>query len=170
MKRICTLFATVFFGVVGTHAAVLHGTVKNGTTGKTVSGVEVILLQLQGGMQPVGNSKTDAQGQFTFDNPSVGAQPMLVRAVYKGINFHTPLPPGRSDIEVAVFEPSKDPKTIAVGSRIVFFAGLFCLRLGLLNIVRRDQRGIAVPLGSVLPDSVSRFSRCRSVRTSAACW
>ena len=121
MKRICTLFATVLFGVVGTHAAVLHGTVKNGTTGKTVSGVEVILLQLQGGMQPVGNSKTDAQGQFTFDNPSVGAQPMLVRAVYKGINFHTPLPPGRSDIEVAVFEPSKDPKTIAVGSRIVFF-------------------------------------------------
>jgi hypothetical protein len=111
----------MLFGAIGASASVLHGTVKNGTTGKTVSGVEVILLQLQGGMQPVGNSKTDAQGQFTFDNPSVGAQPMLVRAVYKGINFHTPLPPGRSDIEVAVFEPSKDPKTIAVGSRIVFF-------------------------------------------------
>jgi hypothetical protein len=108
-------------GAVAAQAGVLHGTVKNGTTGKAVAGVEVILLQLQGGMQPVGNSKTDAQGQFTFDNPSVGAQPMLVRAVYKGINFHTPLPPGRSDIEVAVFEPSKDPKTIAVGSRIVFF-------------------------------------------------
>jgi hypothetical protein len=102
-------------------AGVLHGTVRNGTTGKAVGGVEVILLQLQGGMQPVGNSKTDAQGQFTFDNPSVGAQPMLVRAVFKGINFHTALPPGRNDIEVAVFEPSKDPKTIAVNSRIVFF-------------------------------------------------
>ena len=111
----------LLLGAIGASAAVLHGTVKNGTTGKTVSGVEVILLQLQGGMQPVGNSKTDAQGQFTFDNPSVGAQPMLVRAVYKGINFHTPLPPGRNDVEVAVFEPSKDPKTIAVSSRIVFF-------------------------------------------------
>jgi len=111
----------MLFGAIGALAGVLHGTVKNGTTGKTVSGVEVILLQLQGGMQPVGNSKTDAQGQFTFDNPSVGVQPMLVRAVYKGINFHTPLPPGRNDVEVAVFEPSKDPKTIAVSSRIVFF-------------------------------------------------
>jgi hypothetical protein len=121
VKRTCVLFATLLFGAVAAQAGVLHGTVKNGTTGKTVGDVEVILLQLQGGMQPVGNSKTDAQGQFTFDNPSVGAQPMLVRAVYKGINFHTPLPPGRSDIEVAVFEPSKDPKTIAVGSRIVFF-------------------------------------------------
>jgi hypothetical protein len=121
VKRICTLFAVILFGAIGASAGVLHGTVKNGTTGKAVSGVEVILLQLQGGMQPVGNSKTDAQGQFTFDNPSVGAQPMLVRAVYKGINFHTPLPPGRNDVEVAVFEPSKDPKTIAVSSRIVFF-------------------------------------------------
>ncbi len=111
----------LLFGAVAARAGVLHGTVKNGTTGKIVEGVEVILLQLQGGMQPVANSKTDAQGQFTFDNPSVGAQPMLVRAVYKGINFHTPLPPGRSDIEVAVFEPSKDPKTISVNSRIVFF-------------------------------------------------
>ena len=47
----------------------LHGTVKNGTTGKPAAGVEVILIQLQGGMQPVAKHKTDAQGQFTFDNP-----------------------------------------------------------------------------------------------------
>ena len=101
--------------------AELHGVVKNGTTGQPAAGVEVILLQLQGGMQPVANSKTDAQGQFTFNNAGVGAQPMLVRAVYKGVNFHQPLPPGRSDVEVSVFEPSKDPQTIAVSSRIVFF-------------------------------------------------
>lgn len=99
----------------------LHGTVRNGTTGKAAGGVEVILIQLQGGMQPVANSKTDAQGQFSFDNPSLGAQPMLVRAVYKGINFHQPVPPGRSDLEVSIFEPSMDPKTISVASRIVFF-------------------------------------------------
>jgi hypothetical protein len=102
-------------------AGTLHGTVKNGTTGKTAADIEVVLIQLQGGMQPVANSKTNAQGQFSFDNPSLGAQPMLVRAVYKGINFHQPVPPGRSDVEVSIFEPSKDPKTISVASRIVFF-------------------------------------------------
>jgi hypothetical protein len=100
---------------------VLHGTVKNGTSGKVAADIEVILIQLQGGMQPVANSKTDAQGQFSFDNPSVGVQPMLVRAIYKGINFHQPVPPGRSDVEVSIFEPSKDSKTISVASRIVFF-------------------------------------------------
>jgi len=102
-------------------AGTLHGTVKNGTTGKPAGGIEVILLQLQGGMQPVANTKTDAQGQFSFDNPALGAQPMLVRAVYKEINFHQPLPPGRTDVQIDVYEPSKDPKTISVGTRIVFF-------------------------------------------------
>jgi hypothetical protein len=72
-------------------------------------------------MQPVLNSKTDAQGQFTFDHPSIGAQPMLVRAVYKGVNFHQPLPPGRNELQVEVFEPSRDPKTVSVGSHFVIF-------------------------------------------------
>ena len=103
------------------YGATVHGTVKNGTTGKPASGVEVILIQLQGGMQPVLNSKSDTQGQFTFDFPAIGAQPMLVRAVYRGVNFHAALPAGRTDIEVEVFEPSRDPKTISVGSHFVVF-------------------------------------------------
>src|SRR5208282_3272125 len=103
------------------YGATVHGTVKNGTTGKPAADVDVILIQLQGGMQPVLNSKTDAQGQFTFDYPAIGTQPMLVRAVYRGINFHQPLPPGRNEIQVDVFEPSRDPKTISVGTHFVIF-------------------------------------------------
>lgn len=115
------IVAACLFFALAARGGTLHGTVKNGTNGKAAAGVEVVLIQLQGGMQPVANSKTDAQGQFSFDNPSLGAQPMLVRAVYKGINFHQPVPPGTSQIEVSIFEPSKDPKTISVASRIVFF-------------------------------------------------
>ena len=113
---ICLL--TPFSSVFG---ATVHGTVKNGTTGKPAADIEVILIQLQGGMQPVLNSKTDAQGQFTFDYPSIGAQPMLIRAVYKGINFHQPLPPGRNDVQVDVYDPSRDPKTISVNTHFVIF-------------------------------------------------
>jgi hypothetical protein len=121
LRSISAAFAGLLLLAVSGRAGVLHGTVKNGTSGRAAAGVEVILIQLQGGMQPVANSKTDAQGQFSFDNPSLGAQPMLVRAVYKGINFHQPVPPGRNDVEVSIFEPSKDPKTISVASRIIFF-------------------------------------------------
>jgi hypothetical protein len=121
LRSFVTGLAVLLLCAASAQAGTLHGTVKNGTTGKASSGTEVILIQLQGGMQPVANSKTDAQGQFSFDYPALGSQPMLVRAVYKGINFHQPVPPGNSSVEVSIFEPSKDPKIIAVASRIVFF-------------------------------------------------
>ena len=102
-------------------AATAQGTVKNATTGQPVPGQELTLIQLQGGMQDVANAKSDAQGHFTFDHPAIGAQPMLVRAVYKGVSFFQPLPPGQSDLQVEVFEPSRDAKTIAVDTHFVIF-------------------------------------------------
>ena len=84
----CALLVGATLLTVGiAQAGTLHGTVKNGTTSKPGSGIEVILIQLQGGMQPVANTKTNAQGQFTFDNPTLGTAPMLVRAVFQGVNF-----------------------------------------------------------------------------------
>jgi hypothetical protein len=103
------------------YAGTLHGTVNNGTTGKPGAGVEVVLIQLQGGMTPVGRTKSDASGQFTLENPGVGGQPMLVRAVYKGVNFHQPLPPGKDSVTVEVFEPTQDSKSISVPSHVVIF-------------------------------------------------
>jgi hypothetical protein len=131
MKRAAPKIAKIFCGAIlmcavgpianVAQAGTVHGTVKNGTTGKPASGVQVMLIQLQGGMQPVANTQSDAQGQFSFENPGLGAQPMLVRAVYHGINFHQPVPPGKSDVEVAVYEPTKDAKAITVTTRVVFF-------------------------------------------------
>ena len=102
-------------------AGTLHGTVNNATAGKPAAGIEVVLIQLQGGMTPVANTKTDSNGQFSFDNPDIGARPMLVRAIYKGVNFHQPLPPGKDSVSVDVFEPTSDLKTISVPSRVVIF-------------------------------------------------
>ncbi len=105
------------FGAV--QAGTLHGTVKNGTNGKPGPGIQVTLIQLQGGMSEVGHTKSDSQGNFTFDHPGIGAQPMLLRATYNDINFNQALPPGTSTIELNIYEPSKDSKTINVPSRIL---------------------------------------------------
>jgi hypothetical protein len=118
-RRFGLLAALLLAPFVVVRAGTVHGVVKNGTSGKPAAGIEVILIQLQGGMQPVANSKTDGQGQFSFDNPSLGAQPMLVRAVFRGVNFHQPVPPGKNDIQVEVFDPTQDPKSISVPSHIV---------------------------------------------------
>jgi hypothetical protein len=115
------VMAFLFFAAAA-DAGTLTGFAKNGTSGMPAAGIEIILIQLQGGMQPVANVKTDAQGHFTFTNPGIGVAPMLVRAVYNGINFHQPVPPNKTDgVEVDVFDASKDPKIIAIPSRVVFF-------------------------------------------------
>ena len=124
MTRVLTRTA-ILLTVLGispmVRGSTVRGTVNNATTGKPGAGVEVVLIQLQGGMTPVANSKTDASGQFSFDHPYIGARPMLVRAIYKGVNFHQPLPPGKDSVSVDVFEPTSDPKTISVPSRVVIF-------------------------------------------------
>src|SRR4030081_3071172 len=102
-------------------AGTVRGTVVNGTTGKAAAGIDLVLIQLQGGMQEVAHSKSGAQGEFTFDHPGLGAQPMLVRAVYHGINFNHAVPPGTPTAQVDIYEPSKDAKTINVPSHVVIF-------------------------------------------------
>ncbi len=119
--RWITLAILLLATVATAQAGTVRGNVENGTTGKPAPGVELVLIQLQGGMQEVAHSKTDAQGQFSFDNPGLGAQPMLVRAIYHGVNFNEPVPPGSSSVHVEIFEPSMDVKTISVLTHVLIF-------------------------------------------------
>ena len=100
-------------------AGTVDGTVKNGTTGKLSVGTEVILIQLQGGMQPVAKTKTDGQGHYHFDNPQLGTGPMLLRVVYGGVNYHEPLTPGKTTADVEVFEPTTKPDAFSVANHAV---------------------------------------------------
>lgn len=102
-------------------AGTVHGTVRNGTTGQAAADVELTLVQPMGGMQELAHAKSGPQGEFTFDYPNLGAQPMLVRATYHGVNFNAAVPPGSSTVQVEIFEPSKDPATIDVPSHVVIF-------------------------------------------------
>jgi hypothetical protein len=100
-------------------AGTLDGTVKNGTNGKLATGTDVILIQLQGGMQPVANTKTDEQGHYHFDSPQLGSGPMLVRVVYKGVNYHEPITPGKTTANVEVFEPTDKPDAFSVANHAI---------------------------------------------------
>jgi hypothetical protein len=120
-RRLALLGALVLAPWAIAVAGTVHGTVMNGTTGKAAAGIELVLIQLQGGMQEVAHSKSGAQGEFTFDHAGLGAQPMLVRAVYHGVNFNHAVPPGTSTAQVDIYETSKDAKTINVPSHVVVF-------------------------------------------------
>jgi hypothetical protein len=101
------------------HAGTVSGTVSNGTTGKVAAGVDMILIQLQGGMQPVATTKTDAQGHYSFDNPALGTAPMLIRAVYQGVNYHQPVTPGQATADVEVFEPTDKASAFSVTAHAI---------------------------------------------------
>jgi hypothetical protein len=108
----CLLASVAFAGTVS-------GTVTNGTTGKAADGVEVILIQLQGTMQPVANTKTDAQGHYQLSSDILGTAPMLLRAVYRGVNYHEPVPVGTTNVDMQVFEPTDKATAINVTAHFI---------------------------------------------------
>lgn len=105
------------------HAGTVRGAVRNGTTGQLAGGVELTLVQPMGGMQELAHAKSGPQGEFSFDSPNVGTQPLLVQAMYRGVRFNAAVPPGNSSatVQLEIYEPSKDPKTIDVPSHFVIF-------------------------------------------------
>jgi hypothetical protein len=100
-------------------AGTVTGTVRNGTIGRAAAGVDLLLLQLQGGMQPVAKTKSDSDGHFKFDHPTLGTAPMLIRAVYRGVNYHEPVTPGQATADVEVFDPTDKADAVAVTAHAI---------------------------------------------------
>ena len=115
MSAALLFFAAALPAAAGT----ISGMVENGTTNRPVAAADVILLALQGGMQPVATVKTDASGHFTITSDSLGAAPMLLRVPYKGVLYHEPVPPNTPSVEIKVYEPTRDPHSFAVTSHAI---------------------------------------------------
>jgi hypothetical protein len=120
-RRICAELLLLLLSGVAARAGTVSGVVHNGTNNKPASGIDVLLIQLQGTMQTVANTKTDADGRYHFDNPAIGGGPMLIRAVYRGVNFHQPLTPGMTTADVTVYEPTTNPQAMQVTTRLLVF-------------------------------------------------
>jgi hypothetical protein len=161
----CALAAAAFAGTV-------TGTVTNGTTGKPAAGVDVILIQLQGVMKPVAQTKTDAQGHYSLSNPGLGQGPMLIRAVYRGVNYHEPATPGKDVVDVQVFEPTGKASAFAVTAHAIILQpdGSDLVVGEEFNVSNKTQPPVAYyrPSGSFLfsMPSGAQFSDASVVGTS----
>ncbi len=119
--RIFLAIIAAFFFSAAAYAGTVHGTVINRTTGKPTAGIPVTLLNPTAGMVEVGSATSDAQGQFTVTSNAIGMGPILIRATYHDNSFNTFLAPGRPEVEVEIFETTKDPKSITPDSHIIIF-------------------------------------------------
>ncbi|MBV9181013.1 MAG: carboxypeptidase regulatory-like domain-containing protein [Acidobacteria bacterium] len=94
-------------------AGTLTGRITNGTTGKAAAGDQVILIKLGAGMEEVGRTETDSQGQFRFTLDQ-GNAPYLVRAIHQSVTYHQPAPPGTGSLAIEVYDVS--PKVEGVNA------------------------------------------------------
>jgi hypothetical protein len=114
------LFFSAFLALPAS-AGTLSGTVVNATTGKPVPHADVILISLQGTMQPVETIKSDAEGHFQFNRPEIGQGPMLIRVPYENVNYHQPAPPGRDSVTVNVYEANAPASAPQLTSRTIIY-------------------------------------------------
>jgi len=120
-RRILPFIALSFLVAGVARAGTLSGTVINRTTGKPTPNIDLTLLSPTQGMRDLGSAKSDAQGRFTVTNDAIGTAPVLIRATFHDVSFNTFAPPGRPEVEVEIYDISKDPKTITITSHIVIF-------------------------------------------------
>ena len=122
-SRLADRLGLLFFGcwlMIGSATAqmsgnTISGTVTNGTTGKPAAGDNVTLMSLERGMEEVGNTKTDAQGRYTFASTKAGI-PHLVRVSHNNVNYHAMVPPTTKTADITVYDVAKKvPNIIGEG-------------------------------------------------------
>ncbi len=110
-------WSAVAFGAV-------DGVVVNKTTGKPQAGSTVTLFQTSSqGPQFIDSAKTGPDGKFviTKEPGQPGGGPMLLQAVFDGVQYNKILPPGAptSNVEIPVFNSSKKPAGVDVAQHIM---------------------------------------------------
>ena len=94
-------------------AAPITGSVINKTNGKPAGGDDdVVLIQLQQGMQESTRTKTDARGHFSLDVPDEGMH--LVRVTHQKANYFQPVQPGTQTVEVSVYDAAPQVEGVSL--------------------------------------------------------
>jgi hypothetical protein len=119
--RLLSTALTALFAASVSLAGTVHGSVVNRTTGKPVPNTDVDLLSPTQGMALLTSVKSDAQGQFSATHDFIGTGPVLIRVTYQGVGFNGFLPPGRPQVDVEVFDVTKDSKVIFPASHVIIF-------------------------------------------------
>jgi len=105
--------ALVAFFAISLPLLAVDGVVMNVTTGKPQPGVAINLVQpSQNGMVQLGNTTSDAQGQFKIDK-QIPPGPGLLQAIYQDTTYNQIITPGMSTtgVQLKVYDATKKAGT-----------------------------------------------------------
>ncbi len=109
--RAVVMFAAVCLVSAAASAASISGVVTNQTVNKPSAGDTVSLIRLQQGMQVAAQTKTDSSGHYTLN--ITDADPMhLVRVTHQGADYFQAAPPGRTTVNVDVYDVATKVKGV----------------------------------------------------------
>lgn len=103
MKLVPTLSAVALLAVsIAAQASTVTGDVIDKTTNKPAAGDTVVLIALQGGMQDMAQTTTDARGHFSINVPDNNTH--LIRVEHQKAAYFEPLTPGMTHVNVTVYD------------------------------------------------------------------
>ena len=128
LARVLCVFLFLSAAAVGSAQVAVKGSVVNRTTGQPAPGVALTLLTFVGGMSPVEELYSSADGSFAFEKElsTSSGQPMLgmIRAEYEGVPYTTMIRTGMAgDVTVEVFSVVEDNLPAPSNHIIIFEPG-----------------------------------------------
>jgi len=129
MSRFCLILAwfaatAITAASQGQNRGVAVGRLVNRTDPAIAAGnTELEVLLLSGGMDIIKTAATDARGTFRIEGLP-DAMPLMLRAVYKGVNYQGRLrfgADGKADIDIDVYEPTASTSDIRVETANIAF-------------------------------------------------
>jgi hypothetical protein len=105
-------------------AATITGTVTDQTTGKPSPGDDVVLVDVQAGMNEAATAKTDAKGHYSLQVPP-GGNPgaYLVRVTHQGASYFIAAPQGGTGGDLTVYDVSPKVDGVGIDADMLLFEG-----------------------------------------------
>ena len=105
-------------------AATVTGTVTNKTTGKPSVGDDMVLVDVQAGMNEAATAKTDSKGQYTLQIPAGGnAGAYLIRVTHQGASYFIAAPGSGTGGDLTVYDVAAKVDGVAIDADMLLFEG-----------------------------------------------
>ena len=114
----------LMFGAAASSAASVTGTVNNKTTGKPSSGDDVVLVDVQAGMNEAATAKTDSKGQYSLQLPAgANGGAYLIRVTHQGASYFIASPQSGTGGDVNVYDVAAKVDGVAIDADMLLLEG-----------------------------------------------
>jgi hypothetical protein len=117
--RSTRFFFLLIFAMAGAYAQAVQvsGTVTNKTTGKPAVGDQLVMLDVQAGMNEAAHATTDSRGHYSISAPGDG--PYLIRVTHQGAGYFIAAAPGGGSGDIPVYDVAAKVQGVHIEADVI---------------------------------------------------